>query len=241
MSATFLIARRELGAYLRSMIGWVIIAGVLAVDGLLFNAFALGGGDKRSSEVLSLFFYFSSGTTMIASVLIAFRLLAEERQTGTINLLYSSPIRDGEIVLGKFLSALAFLAIVTLATGFMPMLVMIHGKVSYGHVAGGYFGLLLLGSATLAIGTFGSALTRSQVLAAILSACMVVAMLVAWLLGRITERPLSEVFSNLSLHGLHFQPFQAGIVHLRDVVYYLAVTYVALFAATRVLEARRWR
>lgn len=241
MKAILLIARRELLAYLRSMIGYVIIAGVLFVDGLLFNAFALGGPDKRSSEVLSLFFYFSSGTTMIASVLISFRLLAEERQTGTINLLYSSPIRDHEIVLGKFLSALAFLSLMTLATVFMPLLVMVHGKVSLGHIAGGYLGLLLLGSASLAIGTLGSALTRSQVLAAILSGVMLVAMLVMWLVGRITERPLSEIFTALALHGAHFQPFQSGIVHLRDVVYYLVVTYVFLFASTRVLEARRWR
>jgi ABC-2 type transport system permease protein len=241
MRPILLIARRELGAYLRTMTGYVILAAVLAVDGLLFNAYALGGGDKRSSEVLSLFFYFSSGTTMIASVFISMRLLAEERQTGTLALLYSSPVRDGEIVVGKFLSALSFLALMTLATVYMPLMIFVHGKISWGHVGGGYLGLLLLGSASLAVGTFGSALARTQVLAAIASGCLIVSLLVAWLLGHVTERPLSEIFTALALHGQHFQPFQSGIVHLRDVVYYLAITYVALFAATRVLEARRWR
>jgi ABC-2 type transport system permease protein len=241
MKPILLIARRELAAYLRSWTGYVIIAAVLAVDGLLFNAYALGGPDKRSSEVLSLFLYFSSGTTMIGSVFISMRLLAEERQNGTIALLYSSPVRDSEIVVGKFLSALAFLAILTLATLYMPLLIFIHGKISWGHVFAGYLGLLLLGSASLAIGTFGSALARTQVLAAIASGCMLVGMLVAWLIGRVTERPLSEIFTAMALHGLHFQPFQSGIVHLRDIVYYLAVTYVFLFGATRVLEARRWR
>jgi ABC-2 type transport system permease protein len=241
MTSTLLIARRELGAYLRSMSGYAIIAAALFVDGLLFNAFALGGDMKRSSEVLSLFFYFSSGTTMIASVLISMRLLAEERQSGTLALLYSSPIREHEIVVGKFLSALAFLAIMTLATVFMPALIMVNGKISIGQVAAGYLGLLLLGSATIAIGTFGSALARSQVLAAIISACMVVALLVAWLVGRVTERPLSDIFASLALYQQHFIPFQEGIVHLRDVVYYFAVTYMGLFAATRVLEARRWK
>lgn len=241
MKATLLIARRELGTYLHSMVGYIIIAGVLLVDGLLFNTYALGGSEKRSSEVLSLFFYFSSGTTMVASVFISFRLLAEEHQTGTINLLFSSPIRDGEIVAGKFLSALAFLTIITLPTLFMPALIFVNGKISLGHIAGGYLGLLLLGSASLAIGTLASSLTRSQVLAAIISGCMIVAMLVAWLLGRVVERPLSEVFTNLALHGVHFRPFQAGVVHMRDVIYYLAVTYVMLFASTRVLESRRWR
>ncbi|WP_257454597.1 ABC transporter permease [Archangium lipolyticum] len=241
MMRTLLIARRELAAYLRTFQGYIIIAVVLAVDGLLFNAYALGGVSKRSSEVLSLFFFFSSGTTLVASVFISMRLLAEERQAGTLPLLYSSPVKDHEIVLGKFLSALAFLSLMTLATVFMPLLVMVHGKLSVGHIAAGYLGLLLLGSASLAIGTFGSALARNQVLAAVLSGCMLVALLTCWLLARITEQPLSDVFGALALWNQHFQPFQAGVVHVRDVVYYLLVTYVALFAATRVLEARRWR
>jgi ABC-2 type transport system permease protein len=241
MTRTLLIARRELAAYLRTFQGYVILAVVLAVDGLLFNAYALGGVSKRSSEVLSLFFFFSSGTTLVASIFISMRLLAEERQAGTLPLLYSSPVRDHEIVWGKFLSALAFLALMTLATVFMPLLVMVHGKLSLGHIAAGYLGLLLLGSASLAIGTFGSALARNQVLAAVLSGCMLVALLTCWLLARITEQPLSDVFGALALWNQHFQPFQAGVVHVRDVIYYLLVTYVALFAATRVLEARRWR
>ncbi len=236
-----LIVRRELGAYLRSPLGWVVAAVALLLDGLLFNFFAMGDTARKSAEVLSLFFYFSSGTTMIASVFISMRLLAEERQTGTINLLYSAPVRDVEIVLGKFLSALGFLSLMTLATTFMPLLIFVHGKISLGHMAAGYIGLLLLGSAALGLGTLGSALARSQVLAAIISGCLVVAMVLCWLIGRVTEQPLSNLFTALALHGTHFQPFQAGIVHLRDVVYYLAVTYVALFAAARVLEARRWR
>jgi ABC-2 type transport system permease protein len=241
VNAILLIARRELSSYLRTMSGYVIIAAVLAVDGLLFNAFALGGSGKRSAEVLSLFFYFSSGTTLIASIFISMRLLAEERQSGTLALLYSSPVRDMEIVAGKFLSGLAFLALLTALTFYMPMLILVHGKISFGQVCAGYLGLLLLGSAALAIGTFGSALAKTQILAAVGSACLLVSLLVTWLLARVTEQPLSDIFSALALHGEHFAPFQGGVIHLRDVVYYLAVTYVALFAATRVIEARRWR
>lgn len=241
MNAILLIARRELASYLRTMSGYVIIAAVLAVDGLLFNAFALGGPGKRSAEVLSLFFYFSSGTTLIASIFISMRLLAEERQSGTLALLYSSPVRDVEIVAGKFLSGLAFLALLTALTFYMPLLIGVHGKISFGQVFAGYLGLLLLGSAALAIGTLGSALARTQVLAAIGSACLLVSLLVTWLVARVTEQPLSDIFSALALHGEHFAPFQSGVIHLRDIVYYLAVTYVALFAATRVIEARRWR
>jgi ABC-2 type transport system permease protein len=241
MRSTFLIMRRELSAYLRSMTGYIIAAVVLVVDGLLFNALAMGGNEKLSSEVLSQFFYFSSGTTIIASVFISMRLFAEERQTGTLVLLASSPVHDWQIVMGKFLSALIFLMLITAATVFMPLLIFVNGKISLGHMAAGYIGLLLLGSAALAIGTFGSALARTQVLAAIFSGSIVVALLVCWMLAKVTEAPLNDMFTALALHGRHFPPFQSGTVHLRDVGYYLMVTYVALFSATRVMEARRWR
>nr|WP_217440445.1 MULTISPECIES: ABC transporter permease [unclassified Myxococcus] len=230
-----------MSGYLRTLSGYVVIAVILALNGLFFNAYALGGASKRSAEVLSQFFYYSSGFTIVASVFISMRLLAEERQTGTLPLLYSSPLRDRDIVLGKFLAGLAFLSLYVLCTLYMPVLVLVNGKVSFGHVAAGYLGLLLLGSASLAVGTFGSALARNQLLAAITSAVMLVALILCWLLARITEQPLSDVFSAMSLWNQHFPPFQSGLIHVRDVVYYLVVTYVALFAATRVLEARRWR
>jgi ABC-2 type transport system permease protein len=242
MTATWLIARRELGSYLRTMSGYVIAAVVLFVDGILFNVRALGSQqDRLSTEVLSQFFENSSGLVMAASVFLSMRLLAEERQNGSMVLLASSPVRERDIVLGKFLSAFIFLTLMTLAGLFMPMLILVNGKLSFGHVAAGYLGLLLLGSAALAIGTLGSTLARSQLLAAIISGCMVVCMIVVWMLGTVTERPLNDVFFALALWGRHFPPFQAGIIHLRDVVYYLAVTYFALFVSIRVLEARRWR
>jgi ABC-2 type transport system permease protein len=78
-------------------------------------------------------------------------------------------------------------------------------------------------------------------MAAIISSCILLGLLMCWLLARITEQPLADVFSALSLWNQHFPPFQAGLVHVRDVAYYLVLTYVALFASTRVLEARRWR
>ncbi|MBX5483059.1 MAG: ABC transporter permease subunit [Myxococcaceae bacterium] len=241
MTAALLIARRELAAYLRTWSGYVIIAAMLLLDGLLFNAFAMGGSSKRSAEVIYQFFYFSSGVTITAAVFLSMRLLAEERQTGTLSLLYSSPVTDAEIVIGKFLSALAFLSILIVLTLYMPLLVLVNGKVSFGHLFAGYLGLLLLGAASVAIGTFGSSLAKNQVLAAILSGVIVVALLVCWMLSSVTDRPFSELFTALALHGKHFQPFGQGIVHVRDVIYYVAVTFVALFAAIRVLEARRWR
>jgi ABC-2 type transport system permease protein len=241
MTATFLIMRREIGTYLRSMTGYVIAALLLLVDGLLFNIFAIGGEDKLSAAVLTQFFFYSSGLTMIASVFISMRLIAEERQTGTLVLLTSSPVMDSEIIVGKFLSGFLFLAMVLALTIFMPLLILVNGKISVGHVVAGYVGLLLLGAASMALGTLGSALARTQVLAAIFSGCMVTGMVLAWMLVQVTERPFKDVFANLAIHGKHFLPFQQGTIHLRDVVYYFMVVFVTLFAAVRVMEARRWR
>lgn len=242
MTAAWFIARRELGAYLRTMSGYVIAAAALLMQGILFHAFALGSEHNRlSTEVLSQFFWTYSGVIMTASVLLSMRLLAEERQLGTVVLLASSPVREREIVLGKFLSALGFLILITLPSIFMPLLILVNGKLSVGHVAAGYLGLFLLGSASLAIGTLGSTLARSQLLAAIISGGMVVGMILLHPLGGLTQRPLDDVLFALGIWHQHFPPFQSGMIHLRDVVYYLAVTYFALFVSTRVLEARRWR
>jgi ABC-2 type transport system permease protein len=240
LSNALLIMRRELAAYLRSPMGYVIAAAVLCIDGLMFQAFALTGKPRLSADVIRDFFYFSSGTTMIAAVLLSMRLLAEERQVGTIVLLNTAPIRHSEVVAGKFLSAFVFLAALTLATLYQPLLVMVNGKISGGHIAIGYAGLLLLGAASLAIGLFASSLARTQVLAAVVGAAILVAMLVMWLAARVMDPPLRDVAAALALHSRHFEPFMKGVLHARDIVFYVAVTYAFLLASTKVLEARRW-
>ena len=241
MSAMLLIARRELGGYFRTMTGYIIAAIMLLADGIGFQLFGLGAGEMYSADVVSQFFWVLFGINAIGSIFISMRLIAEERTAGTLPLIVSSPIHDWELVVGKYLSALAFLAIVTLVTLYMPAMILVNGKVSFGHLAAGYLGVMLAGSAAIAIGTFGSALARSQVLAAIFTAIMLLVLVLAHLFARITDRPLKDMFMALALYARHFPPFQAGAIHLRDVVYYVALTYVALFAAVRVMEARRWK
>lgn len=239
MNNVLLIARRELQSYLRTMSGYIIIAVMLFIDGLLFNAFAVSGTAKKSSEVLADFFTLTSGITMVGAVFLSMRLIAEERQTGTVALLYSSPVHDLEIVLGKFFASFVFLCLFFASTLYMPALVAAYGKVSLGHIFAGYFGLMLVGATGLSIGTFGSSLTRSQVVAAVLSGVMVLALTTAWLLGKVTDRPLTEIVNGLAWWG-HFDAFRAGVIHLKHVAYFVLVSFIALFAATRVLEARRW-
>jgi ABC-2 type transport system permease protein len=240
VKSVYWILRRELGAYLRSPLGYVIIAAVLVVDGLLFNAVCVGSASKKSSEVLEMFFYTSSGTTLIASIFIAMRLVAEERQTGTWVLLATAPIRDWQVVVGKYASAVLFLLGMTLLTFYMPALVMIHGKVSLGHIVAGYLGLMLIGATSLAIGLLCSALAPNQLVAAVLSAAAVATLVLLWLLSRIASPPLDDLIAYLSIHDKHFRPFMRGLVSLQDVVFYVSLTFVSLVLTTRVLEARRW-
>jgi ABC-2 type transport system permease protein len=240
VSKALLIARRELAAYVRSPLGAVVIAGALLIDGILFYYWGLSQ-KKLSAEVLVEFFYVASGVTMVSSLILSMRLIAEERQTHTFTLLNTAPVRDWEIVAGKYLSALAMVTVLTLLTLYMPALILVNGKVSYGHIAVGYTGLLLIGSATIAIGLFASTLTRSQVVAAIVGAAILVAGILLWMLASAVEPPLNKFLAAMAFHHQNFQPFQQGILELKGVAYYAVVTYFFLLSATKILEARRWR
>ena len=241
LSGIGLIVRRELSTYFRSRSGYVIGALVLLIDGLLFNVFAIGKGEKYSADVLSDFFFFSSGIVMIASVLISMRLIAEERQSGSLPLLTTSSLSDGEIIAAKFLSGFTFLVILTAVTIYMPLLILKNGLVSPGHIFAGYLGLICLGAASTAIGTFGSAIANSQVVAAVIAGAIVVFMLLQWMLARIVEGPLGDLLGYLSLHDKHFRPFMNGTVSLKDVFFYFSVTAFFLVLARNSLEARRWK
>ena len=240
MRMVTLIVRRELAAYFRSPLGFIILSTVLLLDGLLFNAYALGAGERRSSSVLMLFFFYSSGTTMVASLVISMRLLAEERQTGSAALLLAAPLREWEIIAGKFLSAWIFLAIITVATVYMPMLIFVNGSVTAGQIVAGYLGLLLLGATAIAIGTLGSTLAPNQIVATLLSSGMLVLLLVLWWVGSVTAPPLSTISVYAALYPKHFPPFMSGVISTANVLYYASATYLFLQLAVRALEARRW-
>jgi ABC-2 type transport system permease protein len=240
VNGTLLLARRELLGYLRSPLGAIVIASALLMDSILF--YRQGLTEKLlSSEVLREFFWNSSGPLMIACIVLSMRLVAEERQTRTITLLNTSPLRDQQIVLGKFLSAFTVIAAMTVLTLYMPLWILVRGKVSFGQIAVGYAGLLLLGAASVSIGLFASSLARSQVVAAILGATIMAPLLMLWMVARVADPPLKEFLSALSLHHENYRPFMDGILDLKSAVYYLAVTYFFLLAATKTLEARRWR
>lgn len=236
-----LVIQRELGSYLRTQSGYLIAAAVLLVDALAFNAFAVGNEPKFSTEVLEIFFYYAGAFTMIGAVAFSMRLLAEERATGTYVLLMTSPVREFEIVLGKFLSAFIVLSLVTLLSLYLPALIFVHGKVSPGHIAAGYVGLLLLGGAILAVGTFASTLVTNPFFAVVVAGVFAGLMELCWEVAKISDEPLSQVLSYISPHAGHLTYFRRGVIRVSDIVYYLSVIYIALLAATTTLKSQRWR
>jgi gliding motility-associated transport system permease protein len=241
LGTVWLIARRELAAYFASLSGYVIVAAYLLISGLLFNAFAVGNEPRLSQEVLEQFFYFSSGMAIVSGILLAMRLIAEERQTHTLVLLRTAPVSERQVVWGKFLSATIFLALTLLLSLYMPALIFLHGKVSLLQIATGYLGLLLIGASCISITLLASVWSPTQLIAGVLGGLMVALILICWLLGRVTEEPLKQFFVYVALHNVHFRTFSTGTLHLRDVVYYLGLIVFFLEAATRSLAAWRWR
>jgi ABC-2 type transport system permease protein len=241
MRAIRIIYRRELGTYLRSPFGWVIAAILLLIDGILFEGYAMSG-EQLSALVLERYFYFASLMPLFGGVLLSFRLLSEERQNNSMVLLNTSPVRDSDIVLGKFFAALTFLAILLLLSVYMPVLIKVNGKITSAQVLVGYIGLLLVGAATMAIGLFGSALTRQQLIAAVTASAMVAILCFIHLLASKVDAPLKDVLDQIDLWWVHFQyGFMKGVLNLKDVVYYLATTYFFLLLSIKTLEAKRWQ
>jgi ABC-2 type transport system permease protein len=157
-------------------------------------------------------------------------------------LLNTSPVRDSDIVLGKFFAALTFLAIMLLLSVYMPIMIKVNGKITGAQVLVGYLGMLLLGAATLAIGLFGSSLTRQQLVAAVASAAMVALLAFIHILATRVDPPLKDVIEQVDLWWIHYQyGFMKGVLNLKDVVYYLATTYFFLLLSIKTLEAKRWQ
>lgn len=236
MSNVLAIAERELKSYFVSPVAYVIAAFFLLISGYLF-AFILA--NTREATLRYLLSNLSVVWLFITPAL-TMRLLAEEQRTGTIELLMTNPIRDVEVALGKYLSALAFVAVMLLLTLYFPLLLFVFGSPDRGPILTGYLGVLLQGAAFLGIGLLASSLTQNQIVAAVVTFAV---LLVLWLsdsVGGFLGGPVGSVFNYLSVTQ-HFQDFPRGVIDTRDVVYFLSVAVGTVFLTTLNLQARRWR
>ena len=241
MAATNIIYRRELGAYLRSPFAWVIASLFLFVNGLLFLAFVLPG-QRLSAVVLEQFFMFSGLTSFGVGLLLSFRLIAEERTSHSMVLLNTSPVRDSEIIVGKFLAALTFLIILLALTIYMPLLIKVRGKITGSQILVGYIGMLMVGSAALAIGLFASALVKNQFLAAVIGLVILVVMGNLFKFASTLEGNVRTVLQDMDLWWVRYMGgFMKGVLNVKDIIYYLAVTYFFLLLGVKTLEAKRWQ
>jgi ABC-2 type transport system permease protein len=249
------IARRELGAVFVSPVGWVV-AGVFTflVSGFGFIGTVLAGQQATMDGVFGIITGF---LTLILVPVVTMRLIAEERSQGTLELLLTSPVRDWELVVGKWLGAFAFYLLLVATTVVYVVLLAFYlpdkttisvaglsikvGALDFGLIAATYIGLVVVGAAAIAIGVLASSVTKNQIIAYIGSLFALLAIwYTAFLLGRFTRPPLSLFFDYVAGY-FRYQSFSLGQVALRDTVYFASLAIGALFLTTRLLESRRWR
>ncbi len=238
MRNVYHVARRELNAYLASPIAYVVAAIYLAVLG------GMSGFILYYSREATLRYTLTHGVTLLFLVLVTqvltMRLLADEQRQGTIELLLTSPVRDWEVVVGKYLASLGVFALMMLLSGYFPLVLTRIGDPDVPVILSGYLGFLLMGGALLAIGVFASSVTQNQVVAAVLG--MGIAILL-WLSGALTDfvsGGLREIVAYVPIFD-HYFDFVRGMIDTRHIIYYLSVVVLFLFFSTRVLEARRWK
>lgn len=241
MRNVWTIYTRDVGSYLTSPMGYIVLSAALVFHGLLFNTMVVGQGSMLSEEVMERFFFFASGVNIAASIFVAMRLVAEERQLGTLTLVATSPVKDYQLILAKFLSGVTFIGLLTALTLYMPALILINGKVSVAHLLAGYLGLMLISSAAVALGLVCSTAAPNQLVALVLGAATTLLFVLFWYIARIASPPFEDLIAYLALHDKHFRPFMRGVISVQDVVFYLSLIYVALVTATRILESRRWQ
>jgi len=236
MSNVIPIFKRELKAYFDSPIAYVVIIVFLLVTGWFFttNFFMVAQADMRVAFGIIPFIF------IFITPAITMRLISEERKSGTMELLVTMPIKDIEIIIGKYLAAVGLLAGMILPTLVYAITISFLGDMDTGPVIGGYIGLILMGAGYLAIGTFGSSVTENQVVAFIISWLMVFVFFLMDKMLFLLPNWLVTPVEYLSIE-YHFQNISRGIIDSRDIIYYLSLITLALLLAARSLAARQWR
>lgn len=242
MGNTFAVARRELTGYFATPVGYVFIVIFVAIAGAL--PFYAGAFFERREATLENFFVFHPWLYLLLVPAVSMRLWAEERKTGTDELLLTLPLSPSQAVIGKFLAAWAFIAIALALTFPMWITVNVLGQPDNGVIAASYLGSLLMAGAFLAIGSCMSALTNNQVVAFILAAaiCFVLTMsgldLVLDWVRRVASSGVVDFVANLSFLE-HFGAITKGVVNLRDLVFFVSTIVFWLFATVVAVDARR--
>ncbi len=242
MQRTLSIAKREFFAYFNSPIAYIVLSVFLLAVGIMF--FIMSGffivNEATMRGFFNAFHHPMFPVLPLFAAAVTMRLIAEEKRQGTFEILVTLPVRDVEIVLGKYLAALLFLAAVLVLTLGYPITVSLAADMDWGPILGGYVGLLLLGASYLAIGLLASSLTEHQIIA------FFSAIVISFFFYYVSY---SSAFLPASIASLvqymsftyHFNNLSRGVVDSRDVLFFLSIIVAALAGATLALKARKWR
>jgi ABC-2 type transport system permease protein len=238
--ATF---RRELRAYFFSPITYVVLCFFLVVSGAIFIGLIFILNDPRSPGGPPLGFFFRTTWLVLLLVVpvLTMRLISEELRSGSIEVLMTAPVTEGQVIAGKFLAGLIFYGFLWLPTVTYGLSLRLYETMDWGPVGAGYLGILLIGSLFVAIGLFASAMTRSQLLAAIMTFASLLPFFLISMFQELTANDVvKKVFEYINV-GAHIDEFADGIVDSRRLVFYLSGTVFFLFLAGRALEDKKWR
>jgi ABC-2 type transport system permease protein len=248
MKAFWPIYKRELFAFFVTPLAWVLIVVFLVVQGmhffLLVDHFAHQGDATGDETPLSAFFGNTVLLYLVLFVLVppmTMRMFAEERRSGTIEMLMTAPVSSAAVVLAKYAAVLTTYVAMWLPTVLYLVILGRTGDLDWHTAASAYLGVLLVGAGYLSLGLCASALTRSQFLAMVWTA-LVLLMLFILGVGEFVTREgsaMHEVCAHVSVWA-HMNDFASGIVDSRHLVFYGTLVLLPLFIATRAVEAWRW-
>ena len=231
-----IIAKREITAYFLSPIVYVVGAAFLFITGLFFYLTLAFDFQASLSQVFTVI----AVILLFVAPILTMRLLAEEARSGTLELLMTAPVRDWEVVLGKFMAAFLFFVAMLLPTLYYLLILTFYGTPDLPVTFSGYLGLVLLGAMLLSLGMFTSALSANQIIAAVLGIALALTFWLIGGLGATVQGPPGTLLAYLAAQN-HFTDFLVGLITTSNMVYFLSVTAAALFLATRIVELRRWR
>ncbi|MCU0656392.1 MAG: ABC transporter permease subunit [Polyangiaceae bacterium] len=243
---TLYIAQRELKSYFTSPLAYVVICLTQLLLGVLFFMYRGGFWQVDRATLDRLFEYAPYGLCLLVIPVVTMRLIAEEKSTGTLEMLITLPVNDWEVVLGKYLGALGLVLILILTTVIYPIAMFVWpwnlGTIDWGPVKSGYLGLGLMSAAGTAIGLLISSVTRSQVIAFFVTFATLFGLVVlTGFAGDFANRAGVGTVVNFIGFQSHMTNFARGLIDTRSVVYFLSITIFSLMIAFRALESRKWK
>lgn len=237
MNSTLIVAKREFRSNFDSPIGYVVIGlSLLGVGAFFFRDY----WTINRATLGPLFTWLPWAFTFFVIPAVTMRLFSEEKRTGTIELLITMPVRDREVVIGKYLATLALIGVLLALTLTYPLLIGRLGNLDGWPVAAGYLGMMLHASAGIAIGLFFSSVTENQIIAFMITSVVLLALFAVDYLGAAVGGIFGDIFAFISFQR-RLAPFGRGLIDLRHVVYFLSITAFFLMLTTRQLESRKWK